>query len=158
MVRNFHVSYRPRYQVTLLQNYEKSKILLGFTSIPVYLPIGFLSMSTITLIDNRKMSPSLKTFLILRNCVLGLSSWRLSAGDSVGTRVLSLVHNNSALHLLIEQVGLFPITINGEKFGEVWNEYSLQVVYEIILFIPFLKSCCKFDPWYFADSYTFFVL
>jgi hypothetical protein len=37
----------------------------------------------------------------------------------VGTRVLSLVHNNSALHLLIEQVGLFPITINGEKFGEV---------------------------------------
>ncbi len=40
-------------------------------------------------------------------------------GDEHNSLVLSLVHNNQPLHLLLEQSGNKPFTINGEPFGEV---------------------------------------
>jgi hypothetical protein len=40
-------------------------------------------------------------------------------GDAFNSLVLSLVHNEQPLHLLLEQKGSDPFTINGEPFGEV---------------------------------------
>jgi hypothetical protein len=42
-------------------------------------------------------------------------------GDALNSLVLSLVHLGQPLHLLLEQSGSKPFTINGEPFGEVFS-------------------------------------